>query len=125
MLAANTAQRDFLSNVSHDLKTPLTSIQGYAQAIIDGAAEDTGEAAQIIYEEAGRLNRMVVELTDLERLQAGRLSMASDRIDMAQLTLSARCRAWQSSRKSSRSVLNRLSSRRRQLSAMAIAWRRY
>ena len=85
VLAANTAQRDFLSNVSHDLKTPLTSIQGYAQAIIDGAAEDTGEAAQIIYEEAGRLNRMVVELTDLERLQAGRLSMASDRIDMAQL----------------------------------------
>ena len=57
VLAANTAQRDLLSNVSHDLKTPLTSIQGYAQAIIDGAAEDPGEAAQIIYEEAGRLNR--------------------------------------------------------------------
>ncbi len=86
VLAANTAQRDFLSNVSHDLKTPLTSIQGYAQAIIDGAAEDTSQAAQIIYEEAGRLNRMVVELTDLERLQAGRLSMASDSIDMAQLS---------------------------------------
>ena len=85
VLAANTAQRDFLSNVSHDLKTPLTSIQGYAQAIIDGAAEDKSEAAQIIYEEAGRLNRMVVELTDLERLAAGRLSMASDPIDMAQL----------------------------------------
>lgn len=86
VLAANSAQRDFLSNVSHDLKTPLTSIQGYAQAIIDGAAEDTGEAAQIIYEEAGRLNRMVVELTDLERLQTGRLSMASDSIDMAELS---------------------------------------
>ena len=85
VLATNTAQRDFLGNVSHDLKTPLTSIQGYAQAILDGAAEDTGAAAQIIHEEAGRLNRMVVELTDLERLQAGRLSMASDRIDMAQL----------------------------------------
>ena len=86
VLATNSAQRDFLSNVSHDLKTPLTSIQGYAQAIIDGAAEDTDAAARIIYEEAGRLNRMVVELTDLERLQAGRLSMASDDIDMAQLS---------------------------------------
>lgn len=85
VLATNTAQRDFLSNVSHDLKTPLTSIQGYAQAIIDGAAHDPAEAAQIIYEEAGRLNRMVLELTDLERLQAGKLSMANDRIDMAQL----------------------------------------
>ena len=85
VLASNNAQRDFLSNVSHDLKTPLTSIQGYAQAITDGAAEDSAEAAQIIYEEAGRLNRMVVELTDLERLSAGKLSMARDRINMAQL----------------------------------------
>lgn len=86
VLAANTAQRDFLSNVSHDLKTPLTSIQGYAQAIMDGAAEHPAEAAQIIYEEAGRLNRMVVELTDLERLQAGKLSMASESIELAQLS---------------------------------------
>ncbi len=85
VLAANIAQRDFLGNVSHDLKTPLTSIQGYAQAIVDGAAEDSSAAAQIIYEEASRLNRMVAELTDLEGLQAGKLSMASDSIDLAQL----------------------------------------
>ncbi len=84
--ASHTAQRDFLGNVSHDLKTPLTSIQGYSQAIIDGAAKDPKDAAQIIYEEAGRLNRMVVELTDLVRLEAGRLSMKSEAIDMAQLT---------------------------------------
>ena len=86
VLAANTAQRDFLGNVSHDLKTPLTSIQGYSQAIIDGAAEDTGAAAQTIFEEASRLNRMVIELTDLERLQAGKLSMKSEPIDMGQLS---------------------------------------
>jgi len=84
--AAHQAQRDFLGNVSHDLKTPLTSIQGYSQAIIDGAARDPKNAAQIIFEEAGRLNRMVVELTDLVRLEAGRLSMKSEAIDMAQLT---------------------------------------
>ena len=85
VLAANTAQRDFLGNVSHDLKTPLTSIQGYAQAIMDGAADDPQAAAQIIHEEAGRLNRMVVELTGLARLQAGRLSLKTEPIDMAQL----------------------------------------
>ena len=85
VLAANNAQRDFLGNVSHDLKTPLTSIQGYAQAIMDGATDDVAAAAQIIFEEAGRLDRMVVELTDLERLQAGKLSMKRDPIDLTRL----------------------------------------
>jgi signal transduction histidine kinase len=79
------SQQDFLANVSHDLKTPLTSIQGYSQAIIDGAAPDTVKAARIIYDEAARLNRMVIELTDLARLQAGRLSMHMVAIDMGQL----------------------------------------
>ncbi|MBC7812842.1 MAG: HAMP domain-containing histidine kinase [Burkholderiales bacterium] len=79
------AQQDFLANVSHDLKTPLTSIRGYSQAIMDGAAKDPTHAAKIIHDEAERLNRMVVELTDLARLQAGRLSMQAAEVDMAQL----------------------------------------
>lgn len=80
------AQQDFLANVSHDLKTPLTSIQGYSQAIIDGAIPDPLDAARIINGEADRLNRMVIELTDLARLQAGRLSMKMTSIDLGQLT---------------------------------------
>mgnify|MGYP000325746368 CR=1 FL=1 len=79
------AQRDFLANVSHDLKTPLTSIQGYSQAIMDGTAKDPAHAADIIHDEAGRLNRMVIELTDLARIQAGRLSMKTAAIDMGQI----------------------------------------
>jgi signal transduction histidine kinase len=81
-----SAQQDFLANVSHDLKTPLTSIQGYAQAIIDGATPDPVAAAQIIYDESARLNRMVTELTDLTRLQAGRLSMQVSPVDLGALT---------------------------------------
>lgn len=83
--AAQQAQREFLANVSHDLKTPLTSIQGYAQAIMDGAARNPGDAAQIIYDEAARLNRLVVELTDLVRMQSGRLSMKMDGVDVGQI----------------------------------------
>lgn len=80
------AQRDFMANVSHDLKTPLTSIQGYSQAIIDGAAKDPAHAAQIIYDEAGRLTRMVAELTDLARLQSGSVVMNSNQVDMGAMT---------------------------------------
>lgn len=83
--ANQLAQRDFMANVSHDLKTPLTSIQGYSQAIIDGTAPDPAEAASIIYDEAGRLNRMVIELTDLARIEAGRLSMQTTAIDIGQV----------------------------------------
>lgn len=79
------SQKDFMANVGHDLKTPLTSIQGYSQAIMDGAAKDPTSAAKIIHEEAGRLNRMVTELTDLARLQAGQLSMRTTPIDMGKL----------------------------------------
>lgn len=83
--AAQQAQQDFVANVSHDLKTPLTSIQGYSQAIMDGAANDPADAARIIHEEAARLNRMVVELTDLARLEAGQLSMQMLPLDIAAL----------------------------------------
>jgi two-component system, OmpR family, sensor kinase len=75
------AQRDFLANVSHDLKTPLTSIQGYSQAIMDGATKNPAQAARIIHDEAARLNRLVNELTDLIRMQAGGLSLKMSVLD--------------------------------------------
>lgn len=79
------SQRDFLANVSHDLKTPLTSIQGYAQAIIDDAIRDPVVAAEVIYSEADRLTRMVLQLTDLAQLQSGRVSLTLAKIDVTAL----------------------------------------
>ena len=69
---AEAMRRDFVANVSHELRTPLSMLQGYSEAIVDDIAatpEEHKELAQIIYDESGRLNRMVTQLTDLERLQ--------------------------------------------------------
>jgi two-component system, OmpR family, sensor kinase len=82
------AQRDLIANVSHDLKTPLTSIQGFAQAILDGAASDPvalNQSARIIYDEAGRMNRMVLDLLDLARIDAGTFSFERTLLDLDHL----------------------------------------
>ncbi len=76
------AMRDFVANVSHELKTPLTSIQGYAQAILDGAAPDTQHAAGVIHEEAARLGRLVEELLDLAKLDTGQAGLDRRPVDL-------------------------------------------
>jgi signal transduction histidine kinase len=71
--AGQQAQRDFLANVSHELKTPLTSIQGFAQAIRDGAANSPDavhRSAGIIFDEAERMRRLVADLLELARWDA-------------------------------------------------------
>jgi len=60
------------------LKTPLTSVQGFAQAILDGTAdteEACQQAAQVIYDESERMRRMVLDLLDLAKLDAGTADM--------------------------------------------------
>jgi signal transduction histidine kinase len=74
--AAQQTERDFVANVSHELKTPLTSIQGFAQAIRDGDAPNTRHAASIIYDESARLQRLVNGLLDSARIEAGTAQMA-------------------------------------------------
>ena len=72
--ATQQSQKDFIANVSHELKTPLTSIQGFAQAVRDGtalSAEDLHQAADVIESEAIRMNRLVQDLLTLERMDAG------------------------------------------------------
>jgi len=73
--AAQNSQRDFVANVSHELKTPLTSVQGFAQAILDGTARDTSgqqHAAQIIRNEAQRMARLVEDLLELAKISGDR-----------------------------------------------------
>jgi len=86
--AARQSQRDFVANVSHELKTPLTSIQGFSQALLDGTAstpETTAHAARVIHEEAERMRRMVDELLMLARFDAGQMVMARDPVELGPL----------------------------------------
>ena len=78
-------QRDFLANVSHELKTPLTSIQGFSQAILDGAAAEPERAARVIHDEAGRLHRLVEDLLDLARIESGQTPLRREYVDLQAL----------------------------------------
>jgi signal transduction histidine kinase len=82
---ARKVQRDFLANVSHELKTPLTSLIGFSQALVDGSLLSDAErtrAATIVHEESERVLRMAQELLDLARVEAGTISMHITSVDL-------------------------------------------
>lgn len=69
LAAYDSAQRTFLQNASHELKTPLMSIQGYAEGILNGVMPDNKKAAEVIMQESRRLNALVEELLTLSRIE--------------------------------------------------------
>jgi len=82
--SARGNERAFLLSISHDLRTPLTSIKGYAEAISDGTIQsspDTIRAANVIVSESQRLERLVADLLDLARLDARQFSLAPRAVD--------------------------------------------
>jgi signal transduction histidine kinase len=78
-------ERQLLMSVSHDLRTPLTSIRGFAEAIAEGATTDTQRAAEVIASEARRLERLVRDLLDLAKLDSQQFSFAIRRVDLAEV----------------------------------------
>jgi two-component system sensor histidine kinase BaeS len=81
-------EQQFLLSVSHDLRTPLTSIHGYAEAITDGAVDDPQAAARVILAESRRLERLVRDLLDLAKLDARSFSLDLEPVDLAQVATS-------------------------------------
>jgi signal transduction histidine kinase len=82
---AHAVQRDFIANVSHDLKTPLTSIQGFSQAMLDGTIHDDAayhQAAGIINAESQRMSRLVTELLTLANLESGLVTLELHPVDL-------------------------------------------
>ncbi|MGG0716649.1 ATP-binding protein [Robertmurraya massiliosenegalensis] len=71
-------RQDFIANVSHELRTPISMMQGYSEAIVDGIAEseeEKMEMAKVIYDESLRMGRLVNELLDLARMEAGHIQL--------------------------------------------------
>ena len=82
-----TVRRDFVANVSHELKTPLTAIAGYAETLAAEAASDAQAAkfAQTIVDNARRMQRLVDDLLDLSRIESGRWQPTPQPVDIATL----------------------------------------
>jgi signal transduction histidine kinase len=86
LLASQKAQRDLVANVSHEMKTPLTSIMGFSQSLLDGTSDsplDKERAAQVILDESSRMHRMVLDLLDLAKLDSGTFDLHMGQVDIA------------------------------------------
>ncbi len=68
----DTMQKELISNISHDLRTPLTMISGYSEVMRDIPGEMTAENIQIVIDETKRLSTLVNDLLDLSRLTGGK-----------------------------------------------------
>lgn len=82
------ARKEFIANVSHELKTPIALIQGYAEGLTEGMAEDAESRdyyCEVIMDEAGKMNRMVKQLLTLTALEFGNDQPVMERFDLVNL----------------------------------------
>ncbi len=78
-------RRELMANVSHDMRTPLTMIVGYSEAMRDIPGENTPENVQVIIDEANRLSAFVNNVLDLTKLQSGMEKLEMEKIDITSL----------------------------------------
>ncbi|WP_276351741.1 HAMP domain-containing sensor histidine kinase [Cohnella caldifontis] len=78
-------RKDFVANVSHEIRTPLSMVQGYSEALLDDIAaspEERRELVQVIHDESLRMGRLVKDLLDLARMEAGHMEMNFQQVDV-------------------------------------------
>lgn len=87
--AANLAKSEFVSFVSHELKTPMTSIRGYTDLLLGGAMGEVSagqeEFLQTIRSNVERMGTLVSDLADISRIEAGRLHLEIDAVDFTEV----------------------------------------
>ncbi len=81
-------RKDFIANVSHELKTPIALIQGYAEGLIEGMAQEEESRdyyCEVIRDEADKMNKMVQQLLTLSALESGKDAPVMERFDLTEL----------------------------------------
>lgn len=84
---AEASRREMTSSIAHELKTPIAVLSSYAEALQENIdAEKQSHYLRVIREETDRMDRMVLELLDLSRLEAGRYKLKREKFDLEVLT---------------------------------------
>ena len=87
LASLESSRRSFVANVSHELKTPMTTIGGFIDGILDGTIDEDKQKhyLQIVSEEVKRLSRLVVSMLNLSKIEAGKLSLKRQDFDLCDM----------------------------------------
>lgn len=89
LAAQELSGRTFVANVSHELKTPMTTIGGFIDGILDGTIppEKANQYLQIVSDEVHRLSRMVVAMLNMSRIEAGEMKLNPTQVDLGEIVV--------------------------------------
>ena len=82
----DTVRKDFFVDLSHEIRTPITSVRGYLEGLLDGVFIPSAEMYEKMLREIERMSHLVRELSSLAKLESGEMSLEKESIDMRQIT---------------------------------------
>lgn len=88
LIRLEQVRKDFVANVSHELKTPVTSIKGFSEMLLDGAVEDAAvqrEFLEIMYKESNRLQLLIEDLLHLSSMERGSFEITRNSVDLMEI----------------------------------------